>query len=294
MRDLVFVHGRSQQNKDAVALKREWLDAFSEGLKASGLQLPLSDAAVHFPYYGDTLMALVNDVPPEEVPDIVVKGTNAGVDELRFAGAILDEIRNQVGLTDQDVLDQADQQIVQKGPLNWAWVQAILRTIDRRVPHGSGASIALFTKDVYQYLRNQGVRDAIDDGVRKAIPFKPTVVVAHSLGSVVAYSLLRRDGELKGWDIPVLVTVGCPLAVTMIKDSLAPRQHPKCVGDWFNARDDRDVVALYPLDQPHGWGVIPTIANKNDVKNPTDNRHGIAGYLSDPVVARKIYDAILK
>jgi len=30
------------------------------------------------------------------------------------------------------------------------------------------------------------------------------------------------------------------------------------------------------------------------VKNPTDNRHGIAGYLSDPVVARKIYDAILK
>jgi hypothetical protein len=28
------------------------------------------------------------------------------------------------------------------------------------------------------------------------------------------------------------------------------------------------------------------------VANPTPNRHGISGYLSDPVVARRIHDAL--
>jgi hypothetical protein len=87
------------------------------------------------------------------------------------------------------------------------------------------------------------------------------------------------------------VTVGAPLAVTSIKQSIAPIKHPACVDKWFNAMDDRDIVSLYPLDENH-FDIHPSIENKTDVDNPTENRHGIVGYLPDPVVARRIHDAL--
>jgi pimeloyl-ACP methyl ester carboxylesterase len=148
--------------------------------------------------------------------------------------------------------------------------------------------IALVTHDVYTYLTSPGVRDTIEEGVRQAlVAGVPTVVVAHSLGTVVAYNLLRREGTQQGWVVPLLVTVGSPLAVTAIKRALRPIQHPPCVTHWFNAMDSRDVVALYPLDSGH-FDVDPEIENKTDVYNETSNRHGISGYLNDMDVARHI------
>ena len=55
--------------------------------------------------------------------------------------------------------------------------------------------------------------------------------------------------------------------------------------------DERDVVALYPLDQS-GFPIMPAIENKTDVDNDTENQHGISGYLEDKAVAKRIYDAL--
>jgi len=293
MRELVLIHGRSQQDKDAAALKREWIAAFVDGLEKSNLPLPIPETAIHFPYYGDTLVGLVNGLPPDQVAEIIVKGASANDEERAFTLAVVREIGQEVGLTDAQIAEIAGDEMIQKGPLNWGWVRAILSGIDRHVPLGSGTAIALFTKDVYHYLRNPGIRDRIEEGVRKAIRMTPTVVVAHSLGSVVGYNLLRREGTTNGWQVPVFMTVGCPLAVSAIRKVLAPNKHPQCVGHWFNAMDNRDIVALYPLDAEHAWEIDPAIENKTDLKNPTPNRHGISGYLSDPVVARRIYEALL-
>jgi hypothetical protein len=59
MRELVLVHGRSQQHKDPVNLKKAWLDALAEGLAKIGLTLPVAEESVRFPYYGDTLIGLM-------------------------------------------------------------------------------------------------------------------------------------------------------------------------------------------------------------------------------------------
>jgi hypothetical protein len=140
----------------------------------------------------------------------------------------------------------------------------------------------------------------IDSGVSAAIsPGVETVVVSHSLGTVVAYNLLRQLGEGRGWKVPLFVTVGSPLAVTEIRKSVkalaAPTQCPKCAHAWFNAMDERDVVALYPLTSSQFPldPTTPAIENKTDVRNKTENRHGIAGYLDDKAVARKIFDALV-
>jgi len=281
-----------------MALKAEWLDALKEGLAKSGVSLPIAESDVRFPFYGDTLYDMVSGKSAEAAAEVIVRGTDLDDDEKQFTRAVIEEIRRKAGISDAQLAEVAGQEVVHKGPLNWEWFQGILRAVDRFVPYGSGASIALFTHDVYQYLKNSAIREAIDNGVSAAlIPEVETVVVAHSLGTVVAYNLLRHQAHFRGWSVPLFVTVGSPLAVTEIRKtlrSLKPIRCPEGVAQWFNAMDERDVVALYPLDvtcfplDPAN----PGVENKQDVRNQTSNRHGIAGYLDDKEVARRIYDAL--
>ena len=298
-RELVLVHGRAQEHKDAVALKAEWLDALREGLTKSGLTLPIPETRVRFAFYGDTLFDMVGGRTAEQAAAVVVRGQDGDAEEKSFIEAVMEEVREHAGISEAQVAEVAGVEVVERGPQNWEWVQGVLRAIDRFVPHGSGTSVALFTRDVYQYLRNSGIRENIERGVSAAItPGVESVVVAHSLGSVVAYNLLRREGHLRGWKVPLFVTVGAPLGIEVIRKTLrgfAPARTPECVGAWFNALDERDVVALYPLDPRHFplAPPDPAILNKRDVSNHTPNRHGIAGYLSDPEVARRIHAALI-
>jgi hypothetical protein len=298
MRQLVFVHGRAQEHKDATALKAEWLEALADGLEKSGLTLPIAETDVRFPYYGDTLFDLVDGKTADAAADVIVRGDAGDAEEERFARAIMREVQAKTGITDDQLAAVAGQEVLDRGPLNWEWFQGFLRAVDRYVPYGSGSSIALFTHDVYQYLKNSVIRETIETGVTTAIaPGVETVVVAHSLGTVVAYNLLRQQGHLRGWNCVLLVTVGSPLAIGEIRKTLkgfAPLRCPPCVKRWFNAIDERDVVALYPLEST--WfpldPAMPAIENKRDVRNKTRNRHGIAGYLDDAEVARRIHDAL--
>ena len=70
MRQLVLVHGISQERKDAVVLKAEWLDTLHEGLAKSNLQLPIPESDVRFPYYGDALYELVKGETADEAAEI--------------------------------------------------------------------------------------------------------------------------------------------------------------------------------------------------------------------------------
>lgn len=294
-RQLVFVHGRSQEKKNPDKLKREWLDALGKGLDKSGLELPIETKAVRFPYYGDALMDLVADVAPDLVAEIVVRGDGEDAERLAFVTDVLEEARQQAGITEADLRAEAGAEVVEKGPGNWEWVQGILRTIDKKFPKGAARALALVTVDVYDYLVDQSVKEVIDDGVAAAMtPGIETVVVGHSLGTVVIHSLLGDRGDSEGWLVPQFVTLGCPLGVSRIKRETRPPRFPSCVDAWLNAMDDRDTVALYPLTPEHFpvGDQAPRITNKTDVRNSTSNRHGIVGYLDDPVVARTIYDAL--
>ena len=73
-RKLVFVHGRSQQDKDSIALKSEWIENWRSGLAKTGLSLPLPEEDIRFPYYGDTLVQMAGDMSAEEAARIVARG----------------------------------------------------------------------------------------------------------------------------------------------------------------------------------------------------------------------------
>ena len=294
MPQLVFVHGRSQENKQASDLKAEWLRALDAGLAKSNLSLPIPKRQVRFPYYGQTLFDLASGVEPEEAAKIIVRGAADDARERAFMISVLREVQEKAGISDEQIreLTGEDEEVIQRGVLNNRFVMGLLRGIDRYVPGGSGTAIGLATKDVYAYISNPALRARINEGVRAAMkPGVPTVVVAHSLGTVVAYTLLKEEGKANNWDVPLLVTLGSPLSVTAIKKAVAPNKHPQCVGKWLNALDPRHTVALYPLDKPN-FPIDPTIENRLDIHNSTENRQGISGYLADEQVAKRIHDAL--
>jgi hypothetical protein len=285
---LVLVHGRSQQGLNPEDLKSQWLQALGEGARAAGRKLP-DHLDVAFPYYGDKLdyFARQDDIPLTS--DIQTRGARANDDFLTFQAAAADELRKKAGVSDSEVNAEYGANPKAKGPLNWEWVQAMLRAIDKHAGGMSQAAIEEFLRDVFLYTTRAGVRDAIDDIVAGSLTDKPTIVVGHSLGSVVAYNILRTDR--RALQVPLYVSVGCPLGIRAVRDQLRPLKFPPPVTAWYNAFDSRDVVALFPLDQAN-FPVTPAVENYGMVKNHTDNRHGIAGYLDDPTVASRLVQGL--
>jgi hypothetical protein len=293
-RQLVFVHGRAQERLDSVALKAEWIDAWKQGLAKSGLAMPIAEPDVRSPYYGDTLVQMADGLTAEQAARIVVRGDGIDDAEQAFVRDYLREIQDAHGIRDADVARRVSPDVQERGVLNWGWVQGVLGALDEKVPGASSASVALATTDVYRYLTRPAIRTTMDAGVRSAFAAgRETVVVAHSLGTVVAYNVLRAQAAAgEALAVPLFVTLGSPLAVNVVKKAIRPIGHPACAAAWFNAMDPDDVVALFPLDADH-FDVDPAIENKTDVDNFTENQHGISGYLSDPVVAKRIHDALV-
>ncbi|MCK9988145.1 MAG: hypothetical protein AzoDbin1_04617 [Azoarcus sp.] len=285
---LVLVHGRSQQGKDPAALRAEWMDALRRGARALGHALPVGIEVV-LPFYGDALEAFTKQYDIPLTSDVQTRGVAMDEEFLAFQAEIAESLRQSAGISDELVDAEYGPNPRQKGPLNWEWVQAILRAIDK---HGGGMSrsaLELFTRDVFLYTTRAGVRDEIDRIVASQVTEAPTVVVGHSLGSVVAYNILRSDR--RSLNIPLFVTVGSPLGIRAIRDQLRPLRFPPPVQAWYNAFDGRDVVALHSLDATN-FPVAPAIENNPTVKNHTPNRHGIVGYLDDPSVVKHILGAL--
>jgi pimeloyl-ACP methyl ester carboxylesterase len=158
-----------------------------------------------------------------------------------------------------------------------------VRLLDRNLSDISQTTIEVFLRDVYLYLKSPPVRESIDAIVSAMLKPDTAVVVGHSLGSVVAYNILNA-ATIK---VPLYVTVGSPLGIRAIRNTLSPITNPSGAKGWYNALDTRDIVALYPLDKDN-FDVAPAITNYTGVHNWTDNRHGIIGYLDDADVAKAI------
>jgi hypothetical protein len=285
---LVLVHGRSQQGKDPVALEKTWTDALTYGLARGDVKLADGTEFV-FPYYGDELKKLVDGVDTALADGVILRGPSPDTDDATFRGELLAEMAAGLGLTDADFQRELPEEEIERAPQNWGWVRAIARAIDR-IPGVNGDALELFTRDVYVYLTYEAVREKIKKIVADLIPAGETfLLLSHSLGTVVAYDVLcDRAVDPK---CVRFVTVGSPLGIEAIQRRLGRElSSPVCVDNWFNAFDPRDIVALRPLDNAN-FAVQPPVDNYGKVVNFTDNRHGIAGYLSDPVVAQKLAQA---
>jgi hypothetical protein len=282
---LLFVHGRGQEGSSSGQLTTQWMSALGQGLERAGMSLPVS-VTPEFPFYGDRPGALIAEVNAPLGLNIDARAPEAVIDldsgELRLG--LLQEFAAGAGLTPDDIARADDSTIREMGFQNTRAIRATARALDR-VPGLNAQVIDLITRDVYVYLNFLAARRVIDNIIGKILEGdQPYVVVAHSLGSVVAYNVLR---EKRAPRVARLVTIGSPLALKALRRYLNPIGFPPGVDDWFNAYDPRDIVALRPLDQVN-FEIAPQVTNYGGVVNYTENCHGIEGYLSDPTVAARI------
>ncbi|GGL21058.1 hypothetical protein [Mangrovihabitans endophyticus] len=106
--------------------------------------------------------------------------------------------------------------------------------------------LVFWLKQVSSYFTEPQVREQIQGRFAAAIGADTRVVVAHSLGSVVAYEALCAHPQ---WLVTDFVTVGSPLGVPhIVADRLQPPAGPgqPAVARWVNITDDGDFVALQP------------------------------------------------
>ena len=289
---LLLIHGRSQEDKNPAVLENKWLTALYDGAELIGRDLPITEEDIFFPFFGDALRDLTGDEEALTVAPVTLGSEHR--DDEEFRCKILNDCLGGLGVHEEHISEAAPPEVVVDGPLQREWVQIGIGLLDRISPSFSSQSLALAAADVAQYLQDEAVQDFIECGILDVMnacePDEKLVVVGHSLGSIVAYRLLRREGVFDR-PIELLMTLGSPLGITAVREALAPIGFPAKVDRWFNAYDNRDAVALHPLNDTY-FNVKPSIENYGDIENNTKNHHGIGGYLTDPVVATRLMNAL--
>ena len=272
---LVFVHGIHQEDKTSVALQEVWEDALLSAWAAAGLEKP--DYTLEMPYYASLLAALICRARGE-----------AGF-FTHLEATLLKDIGLNKGISEHHVRAEFDREIARSGLARWQWVQGIARILERDIPEFGNIALR-FVRQVDAYLTCQEIREAVDNIVRPSILKGPTVIVAHSLGSVITYRLLREAQSAA--EVPLFVTLGSPLGFHAVKQYLNPPSLAVPIGvrTWLNATDARDCVALYAcLDRNTFADGIENVANVHHLR---DNPHAIADYIGHATVAERIHAAL--
>jgi hypothetical protein len=289
MKRLVLVHGINQQGKSADTLRREWLGHLNRALVNPDA---FRDVDVVAPFYGDELERLAGGgdvVAVSQGPD----GTPNSDEAAFLAGALLETAMaagigpSEIAAEQRLLAQQAgnlpqEQNIVMNRRLN-----AIVRVLEKLSPL-HGAIVMRVLKQAYSYLKRPSTTAGVDAIVRPTLEQMPSVIVSHSLGTIVTFKLLRRmalEGKLLA--VPLYVTVGSPLPLLAVQAALGPVfGRPPGVQRWLNALDPDDFITLgKPLDDSTFAGGIDNIV---DVENDPENGHAISGYLGDVRVASAI------
>jgi hypothetical protein len=130
---------------------------------------------------------------------------------------------------------------------------------------------------------------ALEQNVGKRI-----MLIAHSMGSIVAYDVLRNLGrDMPGLEINHLITIGSPLGMPYVLDRIrsenASIRTPSVVRRWTNLADRRDPVAIdaHLADEFESNDLGVTVEDRliiNTYRSPggKPNYHKIYGYLRAP------------
>lgn len=251
MAKVVFVHGVGKQYLSEDSLARDVVPELRGGVRLT--EAPVPDAAdVAVAFYGD----LFRPKGTRSAQELPYDATDVeSDDEFQF----LMEWWAEAARTDPAVPDPNAQG--KRGRVGWAASRALRLTAVRSALDAlTGAAYlrgvidrALIgdLKQMVGYFTDQDIRAEARARVAARITPETRVVVAHSLGSVVAYETLCDKEYNADWDVHMLVTLGSPLGMrAVVLDRLCPRpdglraQWPERLREWTNVADSTDIVAV--------------------------------------------------
>ncbi|MEU5677028.1 alpha/beta hydrolase [Streptomyces rochei] len=308
---LVFVHGVGGP-RDALAAREEWLHALADGARAAGHSqrvvglLAGTSVDVRFAYYGDLF------------PGNDAQGTASDAersDAQALAELLLEAVDERLATAQDDqearVLRRARAQLAPEGEqqgsgdvlrraLNAA--NTLLALPGLRTAGGwlSARMMVHRLGQVRTYLARRpvdGSGPGLDQRIRARVaeefdPIGATVVVAHSLGTVVAFETLHEHPV----KMPLLVTLGSPIGMrAAVRSRMRPQplHVPPGVGAWLNFWDRDDFITGRPqLERYVAANAAAVLPVSRRIDSDGVWVHPATKYLTQPGVAGPVLEAL--
>ncbi|MFF0700194.1 hypothetical protein ACFYVC_07810 [Streptomyces tendae] len=281
---VVGVHGIRQRDTNAIKLAEDWKQALAEGI-ALHIGPAVAAPAVTTPYYGNVFPKGRLQLGDEEVTDDL-----AGADEEEIALLI----QALEAHTPPSLDEQPTAGTLGAPPRVSPRITGALARIDRKFGPRAGKMVVRRLSEAYGYFSSKpkyaGMAQSVRGRVRKALDETgATLVIAHSLGSVVIYDMFQRseiplpaDGGVRQ-----LITCGSPLAWLPLQRELGLRipekLHLPSDIDWLNVFDPYDPVTA-------GTGLAAVAPGATDVAvDNRDDPHASGRYLEQRVVAIAVH-----
>ena len=292
---IIFIHGMNQQNYNADNLKQHWLDIFQQGINELKLSISTTDLDISLPFYGDliTQHQLSNRFDLDAflpkswvnfhfhkhstpVPSTVLNTAQTIPILPYFMPEHELKLSKRLYLASQLFKDKALKEF---------------SVILNNFPKLHESLIHKFLIETYLYLANPQFMDEVHQRILASLDADETyIIVAHSLGTVIAYNLLQQLQS--HYKIQRFITLGSPLAFKVIQSKLTqPIHRPQCLnGDWHNFYSPDDFLTAFPLvNAPFDFQ--PAILNTS-ISTFIHSPHQIAGYLQHPAVIKNIVEVL--
>ncbi|MEU7112718.1 hypothetical protein [Streptomyces sp. NPDC046182] len=265
----IFAHRSSRDE-----MHDSWLAALREGLRNVRFG-GAEDLTMECAFYGH----LYNDGKAGAAWQYAIGDLRPGVEE-ELVVALAEAVE-----------DPSDEAVGKAGyaPQSVQWAIRVLQS--RKLFGGTAAGIIGFVKQVARYLRDDEFRKAVRAEFSAAMESRPRLVIAHSLGSVVAYDWLRSHPATSA---TTLITLGSPLGLRPVLRELHPfvdasqAPWPTGIGTWVNIAAKEDVVASVKELQGLFAGKIQDL-------HPSNSRgtaHDVTTYLKNVHTARSVKVAL--
>ncbi|MFM9458319.1 caspase family protein [Streptomyces europaeiscabiei] len=269
--DVLGVHGFLGLNKGPHVLIQEWLPAVRDGIRLAGSSADVSTVNLTMAYFADLVAARYaqGDGPPdrdEAAEEATPEETEAIEDWLTAAG-------------------------IPNPPRRYSAIPTIRQA--------TGALVRLFPglteramignlRQLVRYLREDERRDAVGTRVHGIITqARPRAVLAHSLGSIVAFDSLWRKPYP---EVELLVTMASPMGMRTVVDRIPPerRTRPPGVRRWLDIAGVSDLVTV-----PRG-GVARQFegVTHREIDTGSSNAHEATRYLTSSVVGGLLADLL--
>jgi hypothetical protein len=233
MAEIIGVHGIMWNWQSRTRMDEVWGEAIREGLR-NRRHPRAEDVSFAAAFYGD----LYNDGKGD--------GGQYGPDDVRD-GFEYELLRALSAAADPDEAPAAGADAPTKVYLPES-IQATLAVLQRTTFFGAASAslIIRFVKQVHRYFDDVELRLRVQRELAAAIGPDTRMIIAHSLGSVVAYEALRSNPD---WPVRTLVTLGSPLGLGTIVERLVPPVGagdgwPGAVDRWVNIAARQDAVAM--------------------------------------------------
>lgn len=284
MARIVCIHGIAQEYKSRESLLAEWVPSLRGG--AGNAKGQIAETDVDMAFYGLLFRPsggkggpAAEAIATPQIPNFAPGDLDEGLES-----ELLAELADEA--TPPEVLPGAKAGIVSRS------TASMLQLVGATPFFGNAAQRVVIwaLKQVSAYVGNSVVRTAAKQALRDRIGADTRVVVAHSLGTLIAYETLSECPELP---VTKLVTLGSPLGMPALRKRIKPsatggeRPWPAGLSAWTNIADSSDIVALKKKLSPIYNDRIEDLLVNNGA-----TMHDAKPYLTAPETGKAILDGL--